>query len=182
MLVAAAIAVIAGFAVLGSITNQTAGTDEAVSDAATTAVTAAPPTTAMSPDTTTTSTTTTTTTTTTTVAPIASKSAAIVVVANASGLGGSATAMTADLAANGYTTAPVANSTGPRLEQSMIYYLQGDPAALAVARLLAEQIPTARTAPMPDPPPLDRPLNRATVALLLGTDAAGRPLADRQTD
>ena len=145
-----------------------------------TTVTAAPSTTAMSPDTTTTSTT--TSTTTTTVAPTASKSAAIVVVANASGLGGSATAMTAELAANGYTTAPVANSTGPRLEQSMIYYLQGDPAALAVARLLAEQIPTARTAPMPDPPPLDRPLNRATVALLLGTDAAGRPLAERQTD
>jgi len=41
--------------------------------------------------------------------------------------------------AEGYTTAPVANTTGPRLERSIIiYYLVQDPALLAVARLLAE--------------------------------------------
>jgi len=40
--------------------------------------------------------------------------------------------------AEGYTTAPVANTTGPRLERSIIYYLVQDPAPLAVARLLAE--------------------------------------------
>jgi hypothetical protein len=34
---------------------------------------------------------------------------------------------------------------------------------------------------MPDPPPLDRPLNGATVALMLGTDAAGHSLADLAT-
>jgi hypothetical protein len=86
--------------------------------------------------------------------------------------------MTAELKANGYTTAPVANSTGPRLDHSIIYYLDGNPTSLAVARLLAEQIPTAQTLPMPTPPPLDRPLNTATVALLLGRDAAGHRLAD----
>ena len=102
-------------------------------------------------------------------------------VANASGVDGSATAMTADLAAAGYTTAPVANATGPRLEQSIIYYLNEDPASLAVARLLAEQIPTAQTLPMPEPPPLDRPLSGASVALLLGRDAAGRELAGPAT-
>ena len=101
--------------------------------------------------------------------------------ANASGLDGSATAMTADLAADGYSTVPVANATGPRLEQSIVYYLDDDPGALGVARLLVEQIPTAKTLPMPNPPPLDRPLNGATVALLLGLDAAGRPLAELQT-
>jgi hypothetical protein len=35
---------------------------------------------------------------------------------------------------------------------------------------------------MPQPPPLDRPLDGATVALMLGQDAAGRPLADVETD
>jgi hypothetical protein len=89
--------------------------------------------------------------------------------------------MTNDLTADGYVTAPVANATGPRLEQSIIYYVEGNPAAQGVARLLAQQIPSAQTLPMPQPPPLDRPLNRATVALLLGTDAAGRPLAELQT-
>ena len=84
--------------------------------------------------------------------------------------------------AEGYTTAPVANTTGPRLERSIIYYLVEDPASLAVARLLAEQIPTAQTLAMPEPPPLDRPLNGATVALLLGRDAAGQSLAELQND
>ena len=105
----------------------------------------------------------------------------MVVVANASGVDGSATAMTRDLAADGYTVAPVANTTGPPLERSIIYYLETSPASLGVARLLAEQIPTAQTLPMPQPPPLDRPLNGATVALMLGSDAAGRPLAELRT-
>jgi len=90
--------------------------------------------------------------------------------------------MTAELAAAGYTTAPVANATGPRLERSVIYYLAGDPTSVAVARLLAEQIPSAQTLPMPRPPPLDRPLNRATVALMLGRDVAGRPLGPPPPD
>ena len=40
------------------------------------------------------------------------------------------------------------------------------------------QIPQAQVQPMPDPPPIDRPLNGATVALMIGRDIAGRPLAD----
>ena len=185
MLVAAAVAVLAGFVVLRSITDQVdgseniVGSDNAASDVATTTVTAAPMSTAARPLSTTT---TTTTTTSTTVASSAAKSDAIVVVANASGVDRSATAMIAELAAEGYTTAPVANTTGPRLERSIIYYLVEDPASLAVARLLAEQIPTAQTLAMPEPPPLDRPLNGATVALLLGRDAAGRSLAELQND
>jgi hypothetical protein len=167
----AAVAVIAGFMILRSVTDpavEPADVAGAV-PATTVATTPAPPTSAVP-----TSAVPTTTTTTTSTLPTASKSAATVVVANASGVDGSATAMTAALAADGYTTAPVANSTGPRLERSIIYYVEGDQAALAVARLLAEQIPTAQTLPMPARPPLDRPLNRATVALLLGLDAAGR--------
>ena len=185
VLVAAAVAVLAGFVVLRSITDQVdgseniVGSDDAASDVATTTVTAAPMSTAARPLSTTT---TTTTTTSTTVASNAAKSDAIVVVANASGVDRSATAMISELEAAGYTTAPVANTTGPRLERSIIYYLEEDPASLAVARLLAEQIPTAQTLAMPEPPPLDRPLNGATVALLLGRDAAGRSLAELQND
>ena len=89
--------------------------------------------------------------------------------------------MISELEAAGYNTAPVANTTGPRLERSIIYYLEEDPASLAVARLLAQQIPTVQTLAMPEPPPLDRPLNGATVALL-GRDAAGRSLAELQND
>ena len=173
VLAAAAIAVIAGLVVLRSVTDQRDDTDEVVSVAAT-VVTTTPAATILMSSTTSTS------STTTTVVPRPSKSAATVVVANASGLDGSATAMAAELAADGYTTAPVANATGPRLERSIIYYLEADPIARGVAGLLAEQIPTAQTLPMPDSPPLDRPLAAATVALLLGRDAAGRPLAELQ--
>jgi hypothetical protein len=174
VIVGATIAVIAGFVILRSITHQTVRSSDAIVAATTTTVAAPVSTLSLTPVTS-------TTTTTTTVAPSASKSDATVVVANASGVGGSATAMIAELAAAGYTMAPVANGTGPRLEQSVIYYLESDPKALGVAQLLAEQIPTARTLPMPQPPPLDRPLNAATVALMLGRDAAGRSLAELQT-
>ena len=172
VLAVAAVAVIAGFLILGSITEPSAGPDDAPTASATSV---AAPATTVAPATTAAPTTSTTTTTTTT--PV-SRSDAIVVVANASGIGGTATAMTEALAAAGYTTAGVANSNGQQLDRSIIYFVEREPAALGVARLLAEQIPTANTVPMPATPPLDRPLGAATVALLLGTDAAGQPLAE----
>jgi hypothetical protein len=173
VLLVAAGAVIAGLVIFRSI-DETVGSADA-----STATTVAAPSTISAPASTAAPSTTTTSTTTT--APAVAKSDATVVVANASGVGGSASAMDADLVADGYTTAPVANATGPRLQRSIIYFVGSDPAAFAVARLLADQIPTAQTLPMPDPPPLDRPLAGATVALLLGADAAGRELADLQT-
>jgi cytoskeletal protein RodZ len=181
VLVAATVAVIAGFVVLRSVTDPAEGSDEATGDAAPIVSSTPVSTISAAPRSTTGGTSSTTTSTTTTVAPRASKTDATVVVANASGVDRSATAMTEELEADGYTTAPVANATGPYLERSVIYYLEGDDASLGVARLLAEQIPTARTLPMPDPPPLDRPLDGATVAFLLGRDAAGRSLSDLAT-
>ena len=177
VLAVAVVAVIAGFLILRSITDATEGGGDALEEvpSATTTDPTTPPSTAASS-------TTTTSTTTTTTTPPASKADATVVVANASGVDGSATDMSEELEGAGYTVAPVANATGPRLERSVIYYVDGDQGALGVARLLAEQIPTAQTEPMPDPPPLDRPLDAATVALLLGRDAAGRSLAALQTD
>ena len=177
VLAGGAVAVIAGFAVLRSVTHETVRSADAIVSVTTTTVAAPVSTLSLTPVTSTT----TTTTTTTTIVPNASKSDAVVVVANASGVGGSATAMIAQLQAAGYSMAPVANATGPRLDQSIIYYLESDPEARGVAQLLAQQIPTAQTLPMPQPPPLDRPLNTATVALMLGRDAAGRSLAELQT-
>jgi hypothetical protein len=171
LLVAAAGAVVAGFVILRSVTDQTVATDDSIVVIETTTPTTVPASTIAVP-------TSTTTAPTTTAAPVVSKSDATVVVANASGVGGSATAMTAELVADGYTTAPVANSVGAQLDQSIIYYLPNDPGALGVARLLAAQIPTAQTLPMPAAPPLDRPLGAATVALMLGRDAAGKPLGE----
>jgi hypothetical protein len=175
VLASAAVAVIAGLLILRSVTDQSVGSDPSADDVTGTTVAAAPASTGPAP-TTAAPTTTSTSTTTTTIARTAAKSDAVVVVANASGVGGSATAMAAALAAAGYTTAPVANSPGARLERSVIYYVAGDAAAQGVAGLLAQQIPTAQTQPMPAAPPLDRPLGSATVALLLGLDAAGKPL------
>jgi hypothetical protein len=173
VLVIAAVAVIAGVVILRSVTGPAEGSDDVVAGPGVTAAASEPPSTTAAA-----TTTTSTSTTTTTTLPPASKTDATVIVANASGIGGSATAMDADLDADGYTTGEVANSTGPRLDESIIYFVEDDPGALGVARLIAEQIPTANTVPMPAQPPLDRSLGDATVALLLGLDAAGRSLAD----
>jgi hypothetical protein len=175
-------AVIAGFVILRSITKQTAASDAAGGDVATATVAASTvPSTEPSSTTSTTAATTTTTTTTTTIPPDEAKSGATVVVANASGIGGTATSMRTQLAAAGYVVTPVANGKKPWLDHTVIYYVGTDPGALAVAQLLAQQIPGAQTLPMPDPPPLDRPLGKATVALMLGRDAAGHRLADLRT-
>jgi hypothetical protein len=179
VLAAAAVCVVIGFFILRSITGP-AGPDDSISAGATTDGSA--PTTSIAAPPTTAASTTSTSTTTTTTLPTVAKSAAPIMVANASGVDRSATAMAAELDAAGYTTAPVANGTGPRLERSIIYYVAGDPTPRGVARLLAEEIPTAQVLPMPQEPPLDRSLGDATVALILGRDAAGRSLAELQED
>jgi hypothetical protein len=171
VLALAAVAVIAGLLILRSVTGDSTGDDDGDDASSTTTTTTSllPVVITVGPV---------ASSTTTVAVPTAAKSDAILIVANASGVGGSATSMLAQLGADGYTTSRVANVTGGRLEQSVIYYVAGQPAAEAVARLLSAQVPQAQVAPMPDPPPLDRPLGDATVALLIGRDIAGRPLAD----
>jgi LytR cell envelope-related transcriptional attenuator len=110
-------------------------------------------------------------------APTAGKGDAPLLVVNASGVGGSASSMMAELAADGYAASKVANAKGGRLEQTVVYFVAGDAVAEGVARVLSAQIPQAQVEPMPDPPPIDRPLNGATVALMIGRDIAGRSLA-----
>lgn len=175
VLAVAAVAVFAGVLLLQTVTEPDTGSDEEARVAVTTTLPAPVSTTPFTLDTTSTSTTTTTTT-----IPTASKGDATIVVANASGINRTATAMSDALAADGYTVTPVANTTGPQLERSIIHYVEGDAAAQGVARLLGEQIPTAQVLPLPNPAPLDRPLGAATVVFLLGRDAAGRSLAELQ--
>jgi hypothetical protein len=168
VLAVAAVAVIIGFVILSSISGEStrSPTAETVSAPATSTPisvvdipTAAP-------------------TTTTVAAPTAGKGDAPLLVVNASGVRGSATTMLAQLAADGYAAKKLANAKGGRLEQTVVYYVAGDAAAESVARLLATQIRQAQVQPMPDPPPIDRPLNGATVALMIGRDIAGRSLAE----
>lgn len=164
VLAAAAVAVVIGLVILGSVGEPAEGPDEIATASTSTTV----------PATSSPATTTSTSTTTTTTTP-PSKTDAPIFVANASGIGGSATAMGEELEGDGYVVSEVGNSTGPRLDESIIYFAD-DPRSRGVAQLLAEQIPTANTVPMPAQPPLDRPLGDATVALLVGIDAAGRSL------
>jgi hypothetical protein len=169
VLALAAVAVIAGLLILRSVTGDSTRDDDEADTSSTTTTSLLPVVITVGPV---------ATSSTTVAVQTAAKSDAILIVANASGVGGSATSMLAQLGADGYTTSRVANVTGGRLEQSVIYYVAGQPAAEAVARLLSAQVPQAQVAPMPDPPPLDRPLGDATVALLIGRDIAGRPLAE----
>ncbi len=168
VLAAGAVAVIIGLVILRSITGDSTSPE---TGGATTAVVTVPPISIVGIPTA-------APTTTTVAAPTAGKGDAPLLVVNASGVGGSASSMLAQLGADGYATSKVANMKGGRLEQSVVYYVAGDAAAEAVARLLGAQIPQAQVEQMPDPPPIDRPLNGATVALMIGRDIAGRPLAD----
>ena len=83
---------------------------------------------------------------TTTTARLVASGDAIVVVANASGIGGTATGD--DRGARRRRLARrrgSANSNGQQLDAaSIIYFVEGEPAALGVARLLAEQIPNCQ--------------------------------------
>jgi hypothetical protein len=103
---------------------------------------------------------------------------ATVVVANASGIGGSAGAMTTVLEGAGYTMGEPGNSTGAQLDTSVVYYVTGDPAAQAVAASVATDMGGLTATDMPSPPPIDTGLGTATVLVMVGTDTANKTLAD----
>jgi hypothetical protein len=170
-IVLAVIAVIAGFLILraitdddddaGGISGDTATTipttDVSIPDGVDTAVTTAPgPTT-----------------------PAPSKSGATVSVANASGVSGSAAAMTTALQTAGYTMgAPGNNTGGADLTTSVVYYAAGDAAAQSVAQSVANDLGGLAIEAMPATPPIDTGLGTSTVLLMVGTDTAGKTLAD----
>lgn len=103
---------------------------------------------------------------------------ATVVVANASGIGGSAAAMSTVLEGAGYAMGEPGNSTGTQLDTSTVYYVTGDVAAQAVAASVATDMGGVAVTDMPAPPPIDTGLGTATVLVMVGTDTANKTLAD----
>jgi hypothetical protein len=105
---------------------------------------------------------------------------ATIAVANASGVGGSAGAMGTALTTEGYQgVQEPGNATGGNLDTSIVYYVVGDAAAQAVAQSIANDLGGVQIAEMPTPRPAEGgSVETVTVLLMLGTDAAGRTLAD----
>lgn len=109
---------------------------------------------------------------TSTVAP--SKSGATVVVANASSTGQVAQPMSDQLAALGYTMGePTSQVEGPEnLEESIVYFVAGAEAE-AVARALANDMGGLAIEPMPSSIPTEGGTIDGDVLLMLGNDYAG---------
>lgn len=110
--------------------------------------------------------------------PVLVTEGATVVVANASGVPGSAGAMTTELETLGFTMATATNSTQSGLVASVVYYDPGIAAAAAVADSVARSMGGLTVETVATPPPVEgASLNGAGVLVLLGTDEAGKTLA-----
>jgi hypothetical protein len=123
----------------------------------------------------------TTTTTTTTTEPPLVFDGATVVVANASGVGGSAGQMTRALEAAGFTVSEPVNAAGGvgRLETSLVYYDAGTEGSLAVAESVVRVLGGGvSVAPLPEVAPTTDGTVNGQVLLMLGTDKAGKTLAE----
>ena len=71
------------------------------------------------------------------------------------------------------------NGIGENLTASIVYYLAGDPAAQAVAQSIATEFGGVQVAELPVPPPAEGGgVAGATVLVMLGSDAAGKTLAE----
>lgn len=106
------------------------------------------------------------------------RTGATVVVANASGISGSAAAMSTALQGAGYMMGTPGDATGEDLATSVVYYVAGDTAAQAVANTVARDMGGLQVAEMPEPPPIQQGLGGGTVLVMVGTDTAGKTLAD----
>lgn len=117
---------------------------------------------------------------TTTVPPV--RSGATIAVANASGEGGTAGTMSTALVSAGYQGVGDPGNkldSAQVIEESIVYYTEGDAQAQAVARTLARDLGVGAPQAMPDPRPVDGngDTSSATVLVLLGSAQAGEPLA-----
>ncbi len=170
-IVLAVIAVIAGFFILRAITDDDDGggaTDNTSSTVPGDSIDSVVTTTGGGPTTPTGPTT-----------PAPSLTGATVSVANASGVSGSAASMTQALATAGYTMGEAGNNSGGAdLTTSVVYYAPGDAAAQSVALSVAQALGGLTTEAMPNPPPIDKGLGTSTVLLMVGTDTAGKTLAE----
>jgi hypothetical protein len=120
--------------------------------------------------------------TTTTVPPIVTDGASVLV-ANANGVGGSASSMSRALETGaGFTVVDPVNSSSTigDIDESVIYFDPTNAAAQAVADSLSRVLGGVGTiAPLEGTPPTaDGSLNGAGVLLMLGNDKAGKTLAE----
>ncbi|MDA2945300.1 MAG: LytR C-terminal domain-containing protein [Actinomycetota bacterium] len=173
-IVLAVVAVVAGFLILRSISSSDdavigSPVDTAAIESTTTVDPAATATTIAEP------------TTTTIAGPVTA--GASVIVANANGVSGSAGLLSDELAGVGYSMGSPTNasaSIGGTLEQTVVYYDTGIPAAQAVAESVAESLGgVSSIAPVQTPAPTQTgSLDGAGVLVMLGLDKAGRTLAE----
>jgi len=164
-IVIAVVAVVAGFLILRNITNDGGSAD----GGATASTESTTPSTVES---------TATSSTTSTLPPLVTQGATVVV-ANASGVPGSAGRMTDELADAGFTMGTAINSTGPQLEQSIVYYDPSIAAAQDVANSVARVMGGLTVETVPSPPPVEGgTLGDAGVLVLLGTAQSDRTLEE----
>jgi LytR cell envelope-related transcriptional attenuator len=117
----------------------------------------------------------------TTVAPTTTQGrerSATIVVANASGIDGSAGQMTTALEAVRYRLGEPTDSSEGQMDNSVIFFVRGDRDARDTAESVARDMGGLRVQRMPDEPPITGELGNATVLVMLGTDAAGKTLAE----
>jgi LytR cell envelope-related transcriptional attenuator len=167
-IVLAVVAVVAGFLILRSIFDDDDG-GSAIEPPDTTTVVGATSTTggAATP----------TTTPATTIPPRVTSGT--VIVANASGVGGSAAAMSTALEGAGYTLAEPTDATGADIDTSVVYFVRGAPGARETALSLAADLGGVRARRMPAEIPVSGgDIGDGTVLLMLGRDAAGKTLAE----
>jgi hypothetical protein len=115
---------------------------------------------------------------TTTTVPSMTYDGATAVVANASTVNGAAGVFTTALTGKGFTLAQATNASEKRAD-TVVYYVDGDTAALAVGTSIASLLgPGTSVQPMPTPPPVqDGALaQEVTVLVMLGSDKANSTL------
>lgn len=173
-IILAVVAVIAGFLILRALTDDDSSADEGGTIAPVVSSTVAGATTTAG------SASSTPGSAVTSTAVAETKVGATIVVANASGVGGSAGSMSEELTADGYEgVGEPGDSNGDPLPASVVYFAPGDPAAEAVAQSIAAALGGAQTAEIPVPSPASGGgVAGATVLVMLGTDAAGKTLAE----
>jgi hypothetical protein len=168
-IVLAVVAVVAGFLILRSVFDDDENGSSGLEP---------PGSTADEPDTTTPASNGSTPTTPAPTTTVGRVNSATVVVANASGIGGSAGQMTTALEAVGYRLGEATDSSEGQMDNSVIYFVRNDQAARATADSVARDMGGLRVQRMPDEPPVTGNLGNATVLVMLGTDAAGKTLAE----
>jgi hypothetical protein len=164
-IIIAIVAVVAGFLILREIRSDDGG--ESATPGTTTPITIDPALTTVPP-----------TTVPPTTVPAMTYDGATAVVANASTVNGAAGVLTTALTGKGFTLAQATNASEKRAE-TVVYYLDGDTAALAVGTSIASLLGAGTTVqPMPSPPPVqDGALpQEVTVLVMLGSDKANLTL------